>query len=254
VWLSKLAVSLVMPLSLALLLVVAAAAFGLIRRRVFPGLLVTAVVLLWTASTPALSSLLIGSLENRFPPQPITKIPPAEAIVVLGGGVVPPEPPRIEIELNSASDRLLHTARLYRAGKAPLVIASGGGIQVLRGESPEAPAMSLLLQEWGVPATAILVESRSLNTRQNAFFSKQLLAEMHVDRILLVTSALHMPRALATFEAVGFEVQPAATDYHITERDGFSPTALLPLAGSLAATTLALREYISLALYRLKGW
>ena len=76
---------------------------------------------------------MVASLEQKFLPVPVHKSPQADAIVVLGGSVAIPDSPRLEVELTGTSDRILHAARLYRAGKAPLVVATGGGFKFLTG-------------------------------------------------------------------------------------------------------------------------
>ena len=147
------------------------------------------------------------------------------------------------------SDRLLQGLRLYRAGKAPLLVCTGGA----RGGTPEAQGMGRLLQEWGVPSGAILLEEHSLNTRENAVFTYSALKARGIGRILLVTSALHMPRAAAVFRKAGFEVNPAAADF----RTGWGEASLwdwLPKARNLERSDRALREWIGLLVYRLRGW
>jgi uncharacterized SAM-binding protein YcdF (DUF218 family) len=156
-------------------------------------------------------------------------------------------------DLSGASDRVWHAARLYEAGKAPLVIASGGTLpwkdQVFR----EAPVMKQLLTSWGVPADSILLESESANTYQNAVHTAELLAERGLERVLLVTSALHMRRALATFRSAGVTALPTPTDYRVVE----GPVTLLdlfPSAGALDGSTAAIREYVGYVVYDWRGW
>ncbi len=84
--------------------------------------------------------------------------------------------------------------------------------------------------------------------------TRQLLAEHGLHRVLLVTSAMHMPRALATFTSAGIEAEPAATDYTVTYRDHRSVIDFLPDAKALARTTDAIKEYVGYAYYRWKGW
>ena len=202
----------------------------------------------------AFSSYLVASLERRFLPVPIAESPSADAIVVLGGCVGAADYPRIEVDLTDASDRVLHAARLYRAGKAPIIIATGGAIGWLGSKTPEARSISRLLQEWGVPASAIVIESGSLNTYQNAENTKRLLERRGLKSILLVTSAMHMPRALATFRAAGINAIPSPTDYEVIDREELTILDFLPDAEALADTTKAVKEYLGLVVYRWRGW
>ena len=116
-------------------------------------------------------------LEGQFPPAAIETTPTVDAIVVLGGGVSGPAPLRLTVELSDAADRVLYAARLYRDGKAPIVMVSGGAIPWLGSVASETEAMQSLLEERGVPAASIIFETKSRNTRENAVFTEQLLAE-----------------------------------------------------------------------------
>ncbi len=137
----------------------------------------------------------------------------------------------------------------FGAGKARVVIASGGTINWLGSEEPEAVPMSMLLQEWGVPKGRIILETRSQNTRQNVVNSKKIIAARGLESGLLVTSALHMPRALKTFRMARVPVLPAPTDFSVVDRKGLSLWGLLPQAGGLGGTTVALKEAIGLVYY-----
>lgn len=252
-FLSKLLPLFLYPLGLSLLLTGAACFLWRKQRAAVLGMLAFSFGLLWTASMPLVADYCLASLEWRYLPVPITDMPPAEAIVVLGGAVAGPKPPRLEVELSDAADRVLYAARLYRAGKAPVVIASGGTLP-WASVPAEAPFIVTLLKEWGVPKEAVLLEAASPNTRDNALNSKRLADERGIRTVLLVTSAAHMPRAAATFETVGLRVIPAPTDYHVAYRDELNVFDLLPSADALAATTVSLKEYLGWLYYRWRGW
>jgi uncharacterized SAM-binding protein YcdF (DUF218 family) len=132
-----------------------------------------------------------------------------------------------------------------------VVVASGGAF--VEGDGAESPATADLLVEWGVPREAIVVEGRSGTTRENAVETAKLLAERSLHRVLLVTSAAHMGRALGAFRAVGVEAVPAPADFQV---GGGTPTVLewLPDAGALRRTNEALREWMGRAWYGLRGW
>jgi uncharacterized SAM-binding protein YcdF (DUF218 family) len=149
---------------------------------------------------------------------------------------------------------VLHAARLYRAGKAPLVVASGGNPPHLGAEASESEDMADLLVEWGVPREAIVTEGASLDTRENAVGTARLLTARGLRRILLVTSALHMTRAAAAFRAAGLEVLPAPTDYQAVDAREVTWLDWLPDAGALARSSRALHEHLGRVWYRLRGW
>lgn len=261
VFLSKFLPLLVYPLGLGIILLATAL---LLRRRprLKTGLLVASLLLLLLGSNRWLSYGLARSLEWQYLPP--NEVPQADVIVVLGGATESAQYPRTAVEVNSAGDRVLHAARLYRQGKAPAILVSGGNITWLGGRNmTPAEEMADLLTLLSVPTDAIWMQPRSQNTQEDAEYSVQLLQEKGIQRILLVTSAMHMPRSVALFRHLGVEVIPAPTDFTVTQSGWdnlFSPDPqallvnLLPNASSLSLTTNALKEYLGLFVYRLRGW
>jgi uncharacterized SAM-binding protein YcdF (DUF218 family) len=155
-------------------------------------------------------------------------------------------------DMNDAADRLLHAALLYRAGRAPRVLLSGGGEDGVR---PEAELMAELLEVMGVPRRAMLLEDGSRTTYDNARYSAELLKELGARKILLVTSATHMRRAEALFAAQGLEVVPAPTDYQrLVAPEAATLPAWAPEVGKLERSTRALHEWAGYWLYRQRGW
>ncbi len=204
------------------------------------------------------SQALMRSLEwQNLPP---AEMPKAEAIVILGGGIAPATYPRSMPEVSEAGDRVLYGAKLYRDGKAPLVIASGGRIEWLGGGSPEAEDMATLLEMMGVPQSAIIEEPDSLNTYENGVNVQKILKQQGIKEVLLVTSAFHMPRSRRIFEKLGVNVIPAPTDFSITKDTNANFDLrqvliyLFPDTASLNQTVIALKEYLGLFIYSLKGW
>lgn len=259
-FLSKFLPLLAYPLGLACLLILVS--FFLSGKRKWRNaFLIVSVAVLWLGGNRWVSAGLIHSLEWRYIPS--GDIPPADVIVVLGGGTEPALYPRPLVELNSAGDRVLYAARLYHAGKAPHLLLSGGYNAMLE-TRPSSPAleMSNILGLTGVPAEAIWLEEKSTNTYENALYCAQILREKGIERVILVTSALHMPRAVALFEHQGLAVIPAPADFTMTEEEWtglFHPNLpallidLLPNASSLSQTTNALKEYIGIEVYRIRG-
>jgi uncharacterized SAM-binding protein YcdF (DUF218 family) len=215
---------------------------------------VASVALLWLASTPVVSTALVRSLEDDHAYVAPEDSPTADAIVVLGGALGPARPPRGAADLGDGADRLLHAARLHRAGRAPFVVPSGGSAPWSGSGKAESDDMADLLVEWGVPRDAILVEAGSLDTRGNAEETKRVLDVRGARRVLLVTSALHMPRALAAFRAVGVDAVPSPTDYLGVSPESGSLLRLLPDAQALAHTTAVAHEWLGTLWYGLRGW
>lgn len=203
---------------------------------------VVAIAWLWTWSLPLASFWVRGQIEAAAGERSVEALPSAPAMVVLGGAVGGRRPPwRLYPDLNSGADRMWHAARLYRAGKAPLVVLSGGTVHVEEGA--EAEAMREFLVDLGVPATAMLLEGSSTTTTENAADTARLLLPRGVRRILLVTSALHMRRARGLFERAGFEVVPAPTDIEVARRP-FEWRDLVPDAEALDGSARAMKEVV----------
>lgn len=215
-----------------------------------------AVFILLFFSAPVVSRWLLDSLEDQYPGTPIEKSPKAQAIVVLGGSIAFPNSHHRDIELTDSSDRILQAARLYKAQKAPTVLMSGGNIDFLGGSDllPESQLMAQLAEEFGVPKEAMLTETTSRNTYENAKNSWVVLQPKGIKQILLVTSAFHMPRSVAIFRKVGFTVIPATTDFRSGDENIDWILATLPSAEALDNSTLVLKEWIGLLTYRLRGW
>lgn len=252
-FLSKLLSLFIHPLSLGLLLMVGGGILGYWWSRYGCAVVGLGIVVIWIPATPVVSSSLQASLEHRFPPRSVEEAPSADAAVTLGGAVGAPKPPRVYPDLNGTADRVWHAARLYHAGKVSYIIASGGTLPWKDQQFREASAMTSLLTSWDVPADSILTESTSANTHQNATNTAAIVEDRKFDRVLLVTSALHMRRALATFQGAGVNAVPAATDYGVVEGET-TLLSLIPSAEALEASTDAIREYVGYIVYDWRGW
>lgn len=249
--LTKLATWLVYPFSLAGLALLAVLCSHGVRpsARVLVAL---ALALLWGGGCRLTSETLARSLEGYSnPPAPDAK---ADAIVVLGGGLQPPLAPRRAVEVTDAGDRALEAARLWHEQRAPRVVTVGGSFD---SAATQAALAAELLRLLGVPAGAILEQPGPLTTREEAASLRELLEPMGVRRILLVTSALHMRRAAGWFEAQGFDVVPAPTDFIATSASqrplAVEALTLLPRVDSLSLTTRALHEWLGIAAARASG-
>ena len=250
--LSKFLPQLVYPFNLALLLLFAALLlifFGRRRSGVFTVFL--AFVILVVCASP-LSLVFYRQHELRHTPVPISSSPTADVIVLLGGDVGLPVPPRTESQLHG--NRLLHAFRLFETGKAPLILVTGGNVFPQEGLSAEATYSKAILANWGVPDDAILTESKSRNTRQNALYSHQILSAQGIDRVLLVTSAFHMPRAAAVFRHAGFEVMPSPSSVSVTDYRRPKLLDWWPSLGNLGKAQALMRERLGIFVYRLRGW
>jgi uncharacterized SAM-binding protein YcdF (DUF218 family) len=218
-----------------------------------------ALIVLLVSSNGWTQNLLVRSLEGQNLP---AELPNADAIVLLGGATKSATKPRPMVDVSEQGDRVLYAAKLYLEKKAPIIIASGGRIDWNSAGQPEAADMAQLLEMMGVPKDAIVQEPDSLNTYQNAVNVKKILDEKGIKRVLLVTSALHMPRSLLIFQRQKIEAIAAPTDFLVSEPEMEIPSSnlgaivlnLLPDSGRLDITTKVIKEYIGTIIYRLKGW
>ena len=229
-------------------------------RKTGFGLLIGAVAWLWLWSTPMMYRWLGGALESEWPVVRAEDAPQADAIVLLGGGMGSNTNVYPYAEMWNGADRVWHAARLYKAGKAPLVIPTGQG---------ERESTVPLLRDLGVPESAIVVEDEARNTEENARFVEKLINSRveHVERVdgkdveackprvLLVTSAWHMRRSVLMYRkyAPSLEIVPAAADYEATVQTGrpFSVKDLWPDATMFFYNSYVLKEYIGYWGYRL---
>ena len=261
VYLSKLLPLFVYPLGIVTILIILGLATHK-HRRWHKAFLILALAVLLIGSNRWVSYGLARSLEWRNLPSETT--PQAEVIVLLGGGTEPGDYPRPMTEVNSAGDRVLYAAKLYRDGAATAILVSGGNLNfsAARGTTP-AEEMTELLVQLGVPADAIWRQEQSQNTYEDALYSAEILREKEITEVILVTSAMHMPRAKALFENQGVDVIAAPVDFTITEQNWqsvFQPSLgelvinLMPNASALDLTTTVLKEYIGLFVYHLRGW
>jgi len=245
----------VMPLTLALVFTLIGL-FYVWRGRRGPSftLLLAALLILWAASSPPVASRLLWSLEKQYPPVPLNAIPVSDCIIVLGGVVGAAARPRVDIELYESVDRVYQTAKLFREGRGKTVIVAAGNQPWNRNQIPEAERIRDLLVEWGVAPDAIALDSFSKNTRENALNAAVLASKLDCESNLLVTTGWHMPRAVATFQKAGLRVLPISVDVQGIGETPAGTISLLPSTEALSATSLALREWLGIWVYRWRGW
>ncbi len=260
-YLSKLLPLLFYPLGLACILMVVALV-NLAKQkgtRTATVAISMSLTLLLVGGNGWVSRQVVRSLEWQNIP---SELPNTEAIVVLGGSTKPALPPRPGVDLSEQGDRVIYAAQLYRQKKAPFIILSGGRIEWSGGGSSESKDMATILTSIGVPAEVILEDPDSLNTYQNAVNVKKILQARNFHQVLLVTSAIHMPRSLMIFHRLGMDVIPAPTDFLVSYEEikelGSSPKSallnLVPDSQRLYEFTGALKEYVGILIYRLRGW
>ncbi len=261
IFLSKFLPLLVYPMGAAALFLLFAWIFRR-HRRFTKWLVILSFLILFIAGNRYASFALARTLEWRYATQ--AEPPSADVIVVLGGGTEPQVPPRPIVEVNAAADRMFYGAELYKEGKAPRILLSGGDIEFLStGTQSPAQDMAAIMEMLGVPESALILQGNSQNTHEDAVYSCQWVKDHGLNSILLVTSATHMPRAMMLFEKEGCRVTAAPTDFTVTYAAWdrlWHPNVeeffinLVPNYSNLSLFTRSLKEYIGIAVYRLQGW
>lgn len=248
-------VLMIVPQNLALFLLVIGAVFFLIRFKRLALLFVfTGVVWLGLWSLP-ITSIEVGSfLEEQYVIASLEELPHADAIVVLGGNSAANRRNWFEKEVDrdSAHRRLDTAEALYIAGKAPIIIVSGGANE---GTVSEARGMESSLRALGVPAEVIIREDDSQTTRENALYTKRTMEAHDLHSVLVVTSALHMPRAMGVFKSLDIDAHAAQNPPQINmpqDNPDFNP--YYPNMRALAASRSIIKEYLGYWVYQLRGW
>jgi uncharacterized SAM-binding protein YcdF (DUF218 family) len=224
------------------------------RPRAGAALSRIAMAMLVILCTEAGARLLVRPMEDLTAPLPPAEVEAAgrsaQAIVVLAAGSLEraPEYGPADIPDNIALARLRYAAHLQHATNLPL-LASGGNADPARGVQAKALTMARALSEdFRTPVR--WVEPDSSTTSENAAFSAAILKPAGVQRILLVTDAMHMPRAQRAFEQAGLQVVPAPTMFYAY--GSVSPWQFLPSAGGLHLSYYASYEWLGLIWYRLR--
>lgn len=245
-WLKKLVSVLAVPPLAPLILI--ALGLLLLRRHRRTGLTLAwgGLALALALSAPYPVSLLLRPLENT-PPVTLAAVNSAQAIVILGGGKRTHAPEYGGEAVNRLTlERLRFGARLARDSGRPVLVSGG----LARDGVPEAELMRATLEtDFGVIPRWI--ESASRDTRENARLSAAQLKAAGVERIVLVTHAVHIPRAQAEFESQGLQVVPAPTAWLGGDPASGDIPSVLPTANAAYAGWIATHEWLGRAAYRI---
>ena len=201
---------------------------------------------IWLWSTPLMIRLVGATLEREFLVEGkvprAEDYPQAEAILLLGGGMGSEAELADHAEMWTSADRVWMAAELYKAGKAPVIYATGGNVKDSTGK---------LLTDFGVPEEAIVFDDDPRNTEEEA----KAAATRDERKVLLVTSAWHMKRARLMFEKYASEVEviPAPRDFENTMSAArpWSPAELFPAPPSLMWNSVTFHEWLGIVGYKL---
>ncbi len=253
IYLHKILPVLALPTGLILLMLIT----GLLLRH--RGLIWTALVLFWVCSTPLAGDFLVRAIENGSEHLDARGMPTADAIVVLSGGrIVAPEVAGISEW--TGGHRFWGGVALFNAGKAPLLVFTGGWVPWQPNAKPEGEVLVTYAKALGVPSKALRTTGLVVNTAEEAQAVTRLLGLQVIDgdglahntKVLLVTSAYHMPRAQRLFERAGLAVIAYPVDFQSQALRNLSIIDFVPSAAALQKTEMAWREVIGRMFYKIK--
>jgi len=208
------------------------------------------IVILIFCSLPIISNKLITYLEKDYTLQDASTINNADAIVVLSGMIKTIKVnDKLKYEFGDGVDRILSGIDLFKSNKASLLILTKGQLPWSLG-MPEGEYLKEFAIKFGVPEKSILLTDNVQNTDQEAKSVKKLLNSNDA-KVILVTSAFHMPRAKKVFEASNIKVIPFAVDF-ISSHQKLNFMSFIPSAGALNSTSFFIREMIGRLYYYLK--
>ena len=240
VYFLKFGASWVLPPGIFIVALFALAWYAWKRRgeRRIAALLFALTFVFYLLCTSVVAERTLGWLEQAY-------LPPAEpagdVIIMLGGGAMPdsPDVDGVGALCASPANRLLTAVRLQRKLGVPILLSGG---QVYEDTGAEAKIARRMLIDLGVPEEQILVETRSINTTQNARYSAEILRAQGLTQPILVTSAFHMKRAVLNFKKQGIDVVPYPADYQVTHHPVFHYTKLRPQTEALLDNVTVLQE------------
>jgi len=243
IYVHKILPLLVSPLGLALAFLLLA----LVVRKRWPVL--GAIVVLYAFSTQWVADRLFAYVEGPGPKLAVQALPKTDAVVVLSGMLITPAAVPNGYEWGGAADRFFDGLAAFQAGKAPLLVFTAGKLPWERHASNEGARLVQKAHQLGVPMPNIRLTAPVENTADEAREVAKLMGDKK--RIILVTSAFHMPRAANLFEHQGFDVVRFALDYRVEERQTTAMT-FMPDADALDKSSDAIRELMGRAYYAIR--
>ncbi|AFU18377.1 MULTISPECIES: YdcF family protein [Actinobacillus] len=238
-FLTKLLTSIILPpFSIALLWILSLILARFHYKKLSRFLAAFGIIVLYLISTPLVATKLSDSLVTNDN-LTLDDYRSAQAIVVLSGGM------RDSQELfgniatgDSTLDRMRYGAFLTKETSLPILVT---------GSSPngnsEAAMMAKEFEQF-FQVKAKWLEEKAKTTKENAQFSREMLAKEGINKIVLVTNQWHMKRAKMLFEKQGFEVLPASTGAGVTPEDYYNYFYYLPQAGALSSVMISLKEWM----------
>ncbi len=222
------------------------------KQRWGRGLILLSFASLWLLSSEPVRDMLTRPLEFRYPVLDLNRVKTdGTAIVLLGGGIYEnaPEYGGSDELGRYALMRTVYAADIAR--KSGLDVYATGGRPLSQSDEPEGEIMRRWLLKFGIAEQYLFAETVADTTWENAAYMQKMLSAKGVHRVILVTSAWHMPRAVWCFESHGVDVVPAPADF-LTEQEPYDLRSYLPRWTVLNDSGQALHEYLGLLWYRIR--
>lgn len=191
---------------------------------------------------PLVGNSIISLLENKYT---VPASPKGDVIVMLGGGATLDTP---NLNFNGhlsgfAANRLITSVELYKKLNVPIIISGG---KVLKSTGTESEISKNILISMGIPENKIIIENKSINTTENAKYTKEILDSHNFKNPILITSAFHMPRAVIQFNKFNINVLPFPTDYQTNIHGTLEYNDFIPSSDSLLKLSLSVKEFIGI--------
>ncbi|HZJ14543.1 MAG TPA: YdcF family protein [Chthoniobacteraceae bacterium] len=215
------------------------------------GALAAAIYVIGATDVPG---ALLRSLERPYAGVNYATLPNADAVVLLGGGVGPSRNEVAGLHLSEAGDRVVMALEMMRLGKAPVLVCGGGIVKMEGRELHEADLLKRALEER-VSIPEVISLGGCHDTHEEAMRTLNLVRDRGWQRLLLVSSASHLPRAVATFRTLGLTVIPVPCDFRTTLST--APTKVkvaMPGYEGFEKTSVWMHETIGWWEYRRRGW
>ena len=225
------------------------------RARGFAFAAAALAVFLYLIGASALPDALLRSLERPYFGVKLEALPTCDAVVLLGGSLDPSPDEVGGLHLTKAADRIITALEVIRLGKAPVLVCGGSGIAMDGAMKIEADLFKQALTERRVPVPEIISLGLCFDTHDEAARTRALATQRGWRRVLLVTSASHLPRAVATFRGAGLEVVPVPCNFMTRKTPGSWPArTAIPGYYGFEKTSVWLHEKIGWWEYRRRGW
>jgi len=179
-----------------------------------------------------------------------------ELAVVLGGTTDVDREPKDRLFFHKGADRVTHALNLYHSGKVKKILFTGGNARLFENPDRDNSQIFNFYVMCGVDSSDILIESSARNTRENAFYVKDLVeANAQYGKVILITSAFHMRRAEGCFRKVGIDVTGFSTDfYSMLPKDRISFDGFIPSPGVFQGWNTLIKEWIGYVVYSIMGY